>query len=127
MVKAYQLETVNTYKLGLSLGDGQQQSGFLLCDFGDDFQDVTGWLQKLPDGDDLTDPRVQAWEEHLHNTISYYYTFYLCDQPKTLGIYSNLNSADTRRYWSGGRGDEKTFVIHDNWTGKMAVYKKISS
>jgi hypothetical protein len=127
MVRAYQLEAVNTHKLGLSLGDGKQKAAFSLCDFGDDVQDVTGWLQTLPDGHDLTDPRVQAWEDHLHNTIIYYKQW--LRQPKNLGIYANLNSAETRRYRSpaGGRGDEQTFVIHDNWTGKIADYELISS
>jgi len=125
MVKAYQLAAVNTHKLALSLGDGQQMSAFLLYDLGIEFQDNAEWLQTLPEGDDFTDPKVRVWEEHLYNTISSYMKF-MGDHTKSLSIYSDIHSpnlSNERRY---GIGDFKTFLIHDHGAA-MANTTKISS
>jgi hypothetical protein len=129
MVKAYQLAAVHAHRLALSMGDGRQRAAFQLCDFGMDADHIVEWLQALLDGDGMTDPKVQAWEARLHNTMLHYKP-YLSNEVKMLNLYSNLafeKVSDARRYGTAGRGDGTTFLVHDNWGAVMGTHERVSS
>jgi len=127
-MKKDRLRAIIDKKPIISIGDGNQGAGFMLYDFGDDFNEDAmsqfnryQWLSDLDSNVKINDEkRVNDWHNHLLNTMVWYIKHsanYVGNGTK-LGIYTGATVSDIRRYdlKKAGldyKGDGKTFIIYD--------------